>query len=71
MERDNMPGNVRRDAADELRHLAQSVVGIIEARDYQSHYFQPKAEPVNFLNTVQDGLQAGAKLVIPPVIETF
>src|SRR5882724_11112065 len=56
VKRGDVPRDIWRDTAYELRHLPQLVVTVVEARNEQRDNFQPDSHFVQSTNGVKDGL---------------
>ena len=67
----DVPGDVRRNAGEKGGDVTELFAGIIEARDNQSHNFQPEALLIKALNAVQHAVEAAAEFPIVSVAEAL
>jgi hypothetical protein len=67
----HVPRNIARNAGQKFRHAAQSLVGIVEAGDDESHHFQPEAHLVNAADGVENGRDPAAQLAVMAGVEAL
>src|SRR6266576_1419047 len=65
----DMPGDARRQAAEEVGDVAQLFIAVVEARDDQGDDLQPEPHGVDHLDAVDDVLQLAAQRPVVLVAE--